>query len=143
MSQTKRNARKLAGHILLGLLVTAAVFLLMVKSRIDITVLSIKRTLESRQEVNNAKCALELSAGDQNLLIKFLIPCSDQRQWDEVTSKMVRVRHECLMALHRPDTTEFIRQRNFEALRKVLVRTLNGVLSQQVDTIFFENVTSY
>jgi flagellar basal body-associated protein FliL len=115
----------------------------MVKSRIDIAVLSIKRTLESRQEVNHAKCVLEFSAGNQNLLIKFLIPCSDQRQWDEVTSKMVRVKHECLMALHRPDATEFIRQRNFEALRKVLVRTLNGVVSQQVGTIFFENVTSY
>ncbi len=99
--------------------------------------------MESRQEGNNAKCVLELSSGDQNLLIKFLIPCADQRQWDEVASKMVRVKHECLMALDRPDTREFIRQRNFEALRKVLVRTLNGVVSQQVDTIYFENVTSY
>jgi flagellar basal body-associated protein FliL len=143
MSQPKRNTRRFAGHVLLSLLVTAAIFLLMVKGRIDITFLSIKRTLESRQEVNHAKCVLELSAGDQNLLLKFLIPCSDQRQWDEVTSKMVRVKHECLMALHRPDATEFIRQRNFEALRKVLVRTLNGVLSQQVGTIFFENVTSH
>jgi flagellar basal body-associated protein FliL len=143
MSQTQRKTGRLAGLIFLGLLVTASVFLFLAQDRIDFAFFSFKRGLESREEVNRAKCVLELSSGDQNLLIKFVIPCADQRQLDEVTSKMVRVKHECLMALYRPDMAEFIRQRNFEALRKVLVRTLNGVVSQHVDTIFFENITSY
>jgi flagellar basal body-associated protein FliL len=143
MSQTQRKAGRFAGLIFLSLLVTASVFLFLAQDRIDIAFFSFKRILETREEVNKAKCVLELSSGDQNLLIRFVIPCADQRQLDEVSSKMVMVKHECLMALYRPDTAEFIRQRNFEALRKVLVRAVNGVVSQQVDTIFFENMTSY
>ncbi len=124
-------------------MVTASVFLFLAQDRLDIAFFSLKRVLESREDVNKAKCVLEFSSGDQKLLIKFVIPCEDQRQWDEVTSKMVRVKHECLMALYRPEMVEFIRQRNFEALRKVLVRALNGVVNQHVGTIFFENITSY
>jgi flagellar basal body-associated protein FliL len=143
MSRTQGKAKKIAGYVLLSLLITTSVFLLLARDRIKIAFLSVKGPLESRQEVNNARCVLEFSSGDQNLLIKFVIPCADQPQWDEVTSKMVRVKHECIMALHRPETAVFIRQRNLEALRKVLVRALNGALNQQVDTVFFENVTSY
>jgi len=143
MSQTQRKARRFVGQIFLTLLVTASVFLFLAQDRIDIAFFSFKQVLENREEVNKAKCVLEFSSGDQNLLIKFVIPCADQHQLDEVTSKMVRVKHECLMALYRPDMAEFIRQRNLEALRKVLVRTLNGVVNQQVETIFFENITSY
>jgi hypothetical protein len=139
MSRTKR----LIGQILLSLSVIASVLLLLGQNRIDISLLSLKRTLNSHHEINGAKCVLEFNSGDQNLLIKFVVPCADQRQSDEVTSKMVRVKHECLMALYRPDTAEFIRQRNFEALRKVLVRALNGVVNRPVNTIYFENVTSY
>jgi flagellar basal body-associated protein FliL len=138
MSRKKR----FAGQILLGISVIASVLLLFAQNRIDIPLLSLKETLDTH-EVNGTRCVLEFNSGDQNLLIKFLVPCVDQRQWDEVTSKMVRVKHECLMALFRPDTAEFIRQRNYEALRKVLVRALNGVVSQPVNTIYFENVTSY
>jgi flagellar basal body-associated protein FliL len=143
MSRTQRKARRFAGQILLSVLIIAAVFLLFAPDRIDLPLFSFKRILESREEVNKAKCILEFSSGDQNLLIKFVIPCADQRQWDEVTSKMVRVKHECLMALYHPQMAEFIRQRNFEALRKVLVRALNGVVNQPVDTVFFENITNY
>ena len=143
MSRTQRKTRKIGGQILLSLLVTASVLFFLARDRIDIAFFSLKRGLESREEVNKAKCVLEFSSGDQSLLIKFVIPCADQRQWDEVTSKMVRVKHECLMALYRPEMAEFMRQRNFEALRKVLVRALNGVVNQPVDTVLFENITSY
>ena len=143
MSRTQRKDRRSAGRILLILLIIASVFLFFAQDRIDIAFSSFNRILESREEVNKAKCILELSSGDQNFLIKFVIPCADQRQWDEVTSKMVRVKHECLMALYHPQMAEFIRQRNFEALRKVLVRALNGAVNQPVDTVFFEHMTSY
>jgi hypothetical protein len=138
MPRTKR----FAGQIFLGISVIASVLLILVHDRIDVSLLSFRRALDT-PEANGTKCVLEFNSGDQNLLIKFLVPCADQRQRDEVTSKMVRVKHECLMALFRPDTAEFIRQRNYEALRKVLVRALNGVMSQPVNTIYFENVTSY
>jgi flagellar basal body-associated protein FliL len=143
MSRTQRKAGRFAGQILLSLLIIASVFLLFAQDRIELPFFSFKRGLESREEVNKAKCFLEFSSGDQNLLIKFVIPCADRRQWDEVTSKMVRVKHECLMALYHPQMAEFIRQRNFEALRKGLVRALNGVVTQPVDTVLFENVTTY
>jgi flagellar basal body-associated protein FliL len=143
MSRTQRKTRKIGGQILLSLMVTGSVLLFLAQDRIDIAFFSLKPVVERRDEVNKAKCVLEFSSGDQNLLIKFVIPCADQHQLDEVTSKMMRVKHECLMALYRPEVAEFIRQRNFEALRKVLVRALNGVVNQPVDTVLFENITSY
>ena len=84
---------------------------------------------------------ISVTAGieDKTLRVRFLIPCRNMKQKEEILEKLPVIKHELLMTIDRPDVTQSVKNRRFGSLKKQLLQTVNNYSSESVNKLYLEN----
>ena len=73
------------------------------------------------------------------LRMQLAVPYKDRKHWIEIKKVLPRVKNEFILAINQEGMEEIVRDRDFEAIRSLLLRTFNQNLRRPVDNIYFEN----
>ncbi len=107
--------------------------------------LHISKMLPSRETMTKPlkgtmKCTLITTVGDRHYLrMKLAIPYENRDQWKELNKMIPAFKHEFISAMDDPGMRHMVMERNFEALRGLLVRIVNRHVEKPVSTIYFES----
>ena len=82
---------------------------------------------------------LSASVDDKTLRLRFLVPCQDLKQRDEMLRKLSMIKNEMLMTLSRPEVVRVVEQRSFSTIKKCMLQAINNHSSESVNTLYLEN----
>lgn len=101
--------------------------------------ISMDGILDGAARRGQVKCSVASNSGSGLVRIGLALPYRDPRQREELTQKMPRLQHAFTMAMNRPEMDEFIRERNFEAIRRHFLQVVNEAVDDPVENIYFES----
>ena len=94
---------------------------------------------QDSSSAGSVRCFVISNVGQSTYLrLKLAIPCRGKDEREDLESKLPRLKHEFLMTLGEPETEQFIRQRNLEAIRKQLLKVINRNAEKPVDHLYIE-----
>jgi len=78
-------------------------------------------------------------SNSHHLRMALAVPYKDQKHWMEIKKALPRLKNEFIMAINQEGMEAIVRDRDFEVIRSLLLRTFNRNLKRPVDNIYFEN----
>ena len=92
-----------------------------------------------RKEGGNITCLIVTSIGRKNLRVGFSIPSKNKRQKEHLLGELPRIRHDLLVSATTSDLVSHYEERNFEAIKRHLLRVVNTHADRPIKTIYFES----
>jgi flagellar basal body-associated protein FliL len=124
---------------LVGILIAAMALIYQQRDRLDLPDFSPQAAPKRSKMIGQIRCTVVSSTSGRNhLRLKVAIPCQNTAQRLELKKKLPRLQHELIMSMGQPEMEEFVRQRNFEAMRRELLQVVNRVSKKPVNTLYFE-----
>jgi flagellar basal body-associated protein FliL len=136
MSDLKKIAISL---MVMGIIVAGAIAAY--KFRDDI---KIERFIFNKQDVSRrsgiyVRFIVTASIDDKTLRLRFLVPCQDIKQRDEILGKLPVIQHEMIMTLSRPEMTRVVEKRSFSTMKKYMLKSLNNHSDKSIKKLYLEN----
>lgn len=75
---------------------------------------------------------------DQNLNIKFLVPCNDLSEKKRIQKRLPRIRHEMLMTMSRPEVIDAIKHHDFKQIKIYFLDVINNFSNEKIEKIYLE-----
>jgi flagellar basal body-associated protein FliL len=139
MSSEKTKGRRFLLCFLATLLAVCAGIFYCEREKFRLPDISRASIFEDKKSAGKVRCFVITNVSDRTYLrLRLAIPCAGKGQRADLERRLPRLKHEFLMVLNEPDMETFIRDRNFEAMRRELVRVVNQNVEQPVETLYFE-----
>ena len=76
---------------------------------------------------------------DKSLRIRLNIPCKDLKQKLKILESLPKIQHAMLISMENTNVREWVKHRNFKAIKKHAVKVVNNYSAVKVDKIYMEN----
>ena len=73
------------------------------------------------------------------LRMQLAVPYKDRKHWIEIKKALPKVKNEFILAVNQEGMEGVVRDRDFETIRSLLLRTFNRNLKRPVDNVYFES----
>jgi hypothetical protein len=75
---------------------------------------------------------------DQNLRIKFSVPCGSLTQKYDMMKKIPMIKNDMLMAMSRPDVITSVEERDFKKIKKHSLQVINNYSDKKIKKLYVE-----
>ncbi len=122
--------------VFLGIAITSIYFF---REQLHISAIIPSRETVTKPLKGTIRCTLITTVGDHHYLrMKLAIPYENRAQWKELKKMVPALKHEFISSMDDTSMQRIIMERDFEALRGLLVRIINRHVEEQVPTVYFE-----
>lgn len=100
-------------------------------------VIDIKDSLFTSHRIG-IKFHIVTDIGDQCLRVKFYIPCKNIREKQDIVEEIIKIKHEMLMSLSRPENIHSIKNRDFSGIKANCLDIINKNSPTLVKKIYLD-----
>ena len=110
------------------------------KEEINLSGISLLKLIKNKKTTENAECSIVQNIGINGLLgIKMVIPCENKEQLSDLEGKMHMIKSDFLINFDQTEIEEWVRHRNFRAIKNELLRIVNHHTDEPVENLYFES----
>lgn len=129
--------------IVLSVLVLIAVFAGIIyhrNAKIEFRKLSMLKGKRDKNTSEYIKCQLFSNIGTQNyLMIEMAIPYQNKEQKYNLKNKLDRIKSDMLINIDQRDMREWVKERDYVAIKSELLKVINKHTDRPVEQIYFES----
>jgi len=141
MKSNDNNKKVLA--IVLSVLVVIAICVAIGfqhNENLDFQKLSMIKQKKAGKKSKYVKCQLFSNIGSQNyLMMEMAIPYEDKTQYSELNRKLDRIKSDMLTDIDQKSMTEWVKERDYDAIKGELLKVINKHTEKPVEHIYFDS----
>lgn len=113
------------------------------EKRLNLSNISILKTIRGEKSNEQVKCATVLNIGKQGLLsMEMVIPCEDEDQVSDLTSKLHIIKSDFLTSLDQIQIDKWVKEGNLRAIKAEFLKIVNRHIDKPVENLYFESFIS-
>ena len=141
MGPMKKNHRNFFTIMTLLLVIVGGMVLLyQFRNELHLSILLPKKSDLTKPLKGTMRCTMISTVEEAHYLrMQLAIPYKDRKQWMEIKKALPSIKNEFILVMNEEGMELILRERDFETLRRLLLRTFNRHLKKPVDNIYFES----